>query len=375
MTTAVAPTRRSWPLRHRAAIAWALGVLVVLVALSVLTRDRATYDGALDPRNPKGPGAQAVARVLDDHGVHVSIVRGQSALMRQRVDASTAVVVTDPQYLGPSTLRRLRSDTASAGALVLIGDARVLGAQLGMDTGLVAGGDRAASCGEPLASRLVVRVRGDEGLRAPGCFGNGDVSVLVHTGSTWLLTSAASISNRHVLESDNAALALRLLGQQPRLVWYVADPADLAADEGFSLSRLLPPWLGPSAILLVVAVLAVMLWRGRRLGPLVTEPLPVVVRAVESTRARGRIYRRTSDRVHAATILLEATGRRLTETLGLPPRTSIEAVADTAAARLGRDPHEVRSLLGAVPATITGDDRLADLGRRLADLENEVGEQ
>ncbi len=86
-----------------------------------------------------------------------------------------------------------------------------------------------------------------------------------------------------MLEKDNAALALRLLGQHERLLWYVADSTDLGSGEGLSLSRLLPPWLGPSAILLVVGVLALMLLRGRRLGPLVTEPLPVVVRAVEST--------------------------------------------------------------------------------------------
>ena len=46
-----------------------------------------------------------------------------------------------------------------------------------------------------------------------------------------------------------------------------------------------------------------MLWRGRRLGPLVVEPLPVVVKAVESTQGRGRLYRRVRDRAHAAGIL------------------------------------------------------------------------
>ncbi|MBV9830567.1 MAG: hypothetical protein JOZ82_03165, partial [Marmoricola sp.] len=203
-------------------------------------------------------------------------------------------------------------------------------------------------------------------------FGQGGDAVLVHRDPLWLLTSPDSISNRHVLESDNAALALRLLGQHPRLVWYVADPADLTAGEGFSLTTLLPPWLGPAAILLVVALLALMVWRGRRLGPLVTEPLPVVVRAVESTQARGRIYRRTNDRAHAAAILLEASRRRVSDALGLPPRTSVEAVSYAAAVRTSRDPREVRDLLGRDPASITTDARLAELGRRLADLENEV---
>jgi hypothetical protein len=223
-----------------------------------------------------------------------------------------------------------------------------------------------------LVRGLVVRTYGGKGLRAEGCFGGDDTSVLVHRQNLWLLTSPASISNRHVLEQDDAALALRLLGQEPHLVWYVADPADLAAGEGFSLGKLLPPWLEPSAILVVVAALGLMVWRGRRLGPLVTEPLPVVVRAIESTQSRGRIYRRTSDRAHASAILLEASRRRLTEALGLPRHTTLEAVADAAAHRARRDPGEVRVLLSTSPASVTSNARLADLGRRLVELENEV---
>ncbi len=375
-TTLDAPTRpvppRTAVARHRALIAWTVVAVVVIAVLAVLTRDHATYGTPLDPRNPKAAGAQAVARVLEDHGIGVRIARGQAALLDQPAGGDTSVVVTNPQDLGPSTLRRLRGYAGSAGALVLVGDARVLGAQLDLGVGLVPTGPRPADCDETLARRLVLRVHGGEGLRADGCFGQGDHAVLVHRDALWLLTSPSSLSNRHVLESDDAALALRLLGQHPHLVWYVADPGDLSAGEGFSLTKLLPPWLGPSAILLVFALLALMLWRGRRLGPLVTEPLPVLVRAVESTQARGRIYRRTSDRAHAAAILLDATRRRVTESLGLPPRTRIEAVSDAAAARTARDPREVRALLGRDPASITTDAHLAELGQRLADLENEV---
>ncbi len=345
-------------------------VFLVLLVLALLTRDRAEFPGSLDPRNPKASGAQAVARVLADHGVAVTVVRGQDALLHHPVDARTEVVVTNPAELGPSTLRRLRSHARSAGALALVGPAQVLGAQLDLQTGLVPTGARPAACDEALVRRLVVRTYGGEGLQTAGCFGNPGTAVLSRSDGLWLLTSPASISNQHVLERDNAALALRLLGQHERLLWYVADSADLSSGEGLSISRLLPPWLGPSAILLVFGVLALMLLRGRRLGPLVTEPLPVVVRAVESTTARGRIYRRTGDRDHAAAILVEATRRRLTETLGLPPRTRVEAVADAAAARTRRDPRLVRELLSTT--TVPTNARLAELGNRLIELENEV---
>ena len=92
-----------------------LAMLVVLIVISVVTRDDAEFDGPLDPRNPQPDGAQAVARVLDDHGVDVEIARGQDALLDQPVDAGTTVVVTNPSELGRSTLAELREHTRPPG--------------------------------------------------------------------------------------------------------------------------------------------------------------------------------------------------------------------------------------------------------------------
>jgi hypothetical protein len=93
---------------------------------------------------------------------------------------------------------------------------------------------------------------------------------------------------------------------------------------------------------------------------------------VESTLGRGRIYRRTGDRDHAAAILVAASRRRIGETLGLPPQTRVDAVADAAAVRSGRDPRLVRELLSTT--TVPTNARLAELGSRLIELENEVRE-
>jgi hypothetical protein len=184
------------------------------------------------------------------------------------------------------------------------------------------------------------------------------------------MTDPTSFTNERVLDSDNGALALRLLGQQDRLVWYVADSADTAASDGVGLSGLLPPWVLPGLYLLFASLLGVVLWRGRRLGPLVTEPLPVVVRAAESTESRGRIYRRTGDRRHAAGILVHSARRRLIEALQLPRGTTVETLAAAAAARTGRDPRVVLGLLGH--PVVTNDSQLVELGQQLIDLENEV---
>ena len=354
----------------RTSLVIALGILAALVTVSVLTRDTASFPDRLDPRNPGYDGAQAVARVLEDHGVDVRIARGEGDLLGEEVDAGTTVVVTNPEELGSSTLETLRGHAEDAGAIVVVGDNQVLGGQFGIDDASVPDGSRPADCDEPLARGLVVHTNDGGGLDAKGCFGAGGSSVLVRRDALWLMTDPTSFTNESVLESDNGALALRLLGQQDRLVWYVADSADTAASDGVGLSGLLPPWLVPGLYLLLAGTLGVILWRGRRLGPLVTEPLPVVVRAAESTQSRGRIYRRTGDRRHAAAILVGAARRRLIEALRLPRGTTVEALATATAARSGRDPRAVLALLGH-PA-VTKDSQLVELGQQLIEIENEV---
>jgi hypothetical protein len=355
---------------RRTSMLIALGILAALVVVSVLSRDTASFPDPLDPRNPEYDGGQAVARVLEDQGVDVGIARGEADLLGEEVDAGTVVVVTNPEELGNSTLEKLREHAEEAGAIVFVGHREVLGAQFGIEDSSSEDGRRPADCEEPLVRGLVVRTYDGGGLETPGCFGKDGTSVLVRRDAVWLMTDPTSFTNDRVLESDNGALALRLLGQQDRVLWYVADSADTAAADGVGLSSLLPSWLVPGLYLLLASTLGFILWRGRRLGPLVTEPLPVVVRAAESTQSRGRIYRRTGDRRHAAVILVGAARRRLTEALQLPRGTNVETLAAAAAARTGRDPHAVLDLLGD-PA-VTKDSQLVELGQQLIELENEV---
>jgi hypothetical protein len=94
------------------------------------------------------------------------------------------------------------------------------------------------------------------------------------------------------------------------------------------------------------------------------------VRAAESTESRGRLYHRARDRGHAATILRHATRRRLTQHLALGSEAPVPEIVHAVAARTGRRTDEVHDLLA--PATVANDSALADLGRRLLQLEDEV---
>lgn len=369
-TAALAPdgqvgVRRRW-------LPWALVGLVVLllVGATVLGGRGARSDAPLDPRNPGPEGAQALARVLEQEGVRVQVVRGQAALLDRTVDGRDTVVVTTPEDLVATTQRRLEEHAAPAAALVYAGSAEVVAARLDLDTAPLDGATREAGCDEPLVSDLDLRVRGGRGLATDGCFGDGDAVALARDGDTWGLAGGESLSNEHVTEAGAAALGLRLLGQGDRLVWYVPDLADAPPDEGSPLAELLPPALLPSLLLVAAALVALVLQRGRRFGPLVVEPLPVTVRAAESTEARGRLYRRAGDRPHAATALVTATRARLRTLLRLPADADLDALAAAVAERTGRPRADVAALLR--PPAPTDDTALVDLARRLDHLEDEV---
>ena len=119
---------------------------------------------------------------------------------------------------------------------------------------------------------------------------------------------------------------------------------------------------------LVVGLVA--LWKARRLGPLVAEHLPVVVRASETVEGRGRLYRSRRARDRAAAALRTATLQRLGPRLGLGSQTTPSAVAGAVAAASGGDPVAVHhTLYGPAPTT---DADLVDLAHALDDIERQV---
>jgi Domain of unknown function (DUF4350) len=359
--------------RNRTPLLITLGVLVVLVVVAWLQRDNAAFSGPLDPRNPKPNGAQAVARVLDDHGVDVRVVRSRAAYLDRSVDADTTVVVTNPQDLGRTSLAELRRHAGNAGAIVLVGASEPVFEAFAVTPRAIPAGTIAAHCDLSFATGLTLDVPISAGMVGAGCFDADGVVLLsqaVQDQRIWLFTASGALSNDNVLDGDNAGLALRLLGQHSKVLWYVADPADITASDAVTIASLLPDWLYPVLWLTGLSVLALLLWRSRRLGPLVREPLPVVIRAAESTESRGRLYRKTRDRDHSAAILRQATRRRLADQLAVPVDAPAPDLAVAVAGRSGRDLDDVRRLLDDAP--VRNDSALADLGRQLLRLESEV---
>jgi hypothetical protein len=195
------------------------------------------------------------------------------------------------------------------------------------------------------------------------------------TRTVTAVSEGAFLTNAAITEEGNAALALWLLGGHNHLVWLTPDSQAIGTDAGtddagsVGLWATMPAWSGLVGWWALLCVAVAALWQGRRLGPLVAEPLPVVVPAAETVRGRGRLYRRARARGHAAAALRAASADRLAHRLGLPRTVEPAALVDAISQACGQEPLDVRWLLYGPPPT--SDTALAVLARHLDSLENE----
>ncbi|MDQ6523676.1 DUF4350 domain-containing protein [Nocardioides sp. LHD-245] len=368
--------RRS-PLRVTIVVA----VVLALAAAVWTTRGTEQYPGEADPRNPGPEGAQAVARVLADQGVDVTVARTADAFEEATVDSGTTVVVTGTEQLAPSTLARLREHTSTAGRVVLVEPGHALLQEIEPGLGSLpvpADEDDAvtARCTDGAAGialdGLTIEVDQATSYAGDGCFPATDGALVRTVDGLVLFGAGQALTNDQVTRADNAAVALRLLGHDPRLVWYVPDATDAVGDDAVTIGSLLPDWIGPALWVLALAGTGLALWRFRRLGPLSTEPLPVVVRAVETARSRGRMYRRSGDRAHAARALRRAACGDLAARLRLDRGTPPPVVAEAAARHLGTSVESIAVLLDDDRTPPATDQDLIRFAQDLAHLRREV---
>ena len=361
-------------------------LLSVTVAVTFVTPGGKGNTDDLDPANPGYSGARGLARVLSDHGVTVTVVRSQQELLDQSIDGATTVAITGTVRLSGRTAQVAMAHAIAAASLVLLDPDREVTEGMGLpvashlaDLANVSAGCRGTVVGESFrlarADRAYVPAAGAS--TATTCFsdktsgGGAMVSLPAGVGRppVILLGDEGLITNGAILDADNAAIALRLFGQSDQVIWYVPSAADISAADSTSRS-IAPAWFQPGLVLGGSAVVLLCLWRGRRLGRLVTEPLPVVVRAVETTESRGRMYRKARDRTRALAVLQQATRRRLTSYLGLSASSPTTSVAAAAAAVSGRDYRDVLNLLDSPAAH--DDSSLLEIANTLSALEEEV---
>ncbi|MCL9794746.1 DUF4350 domain-containing protein, partial [Frankia sp. AgKG'84/4] len=309
-----------------------IGVLVLAFVIVSALVTRTSDQDALDIRSPRPAGARALAEILRDRGVSVS-ARDAVPPGAQPTSTPDTLVVLAPGRLDRGTLTALLGRVWQGSDVVLVGaDDAVLAA---LDVNVQAashdpGSGSTPRCALPEAvaagttsltgstayTSAVSGHRAD--MRVGLCFGDppraARLAVLtpglgeapagaVGGGRLVLLGSADFLTNRALDRDGNAALALGLLGRHPDLSWITPVAGTPGGVGQRGVLRLLPAGVRWALLQVVIVIVLLALWRGRRLGPPVQEPLPVVIRAAEAVEGRGRLYAAARARDRAADAL------------------------------------------------------------------------
>ena len=366
----------------------AIGVVFVLVAIVVyaVTRPQEREVDYLSPTSGSPAGSRALVAVLGDQGVDVEPA-STLAQVRDLVDdpTTTTLLVFDYYFvLGPQQRREL---LRLADRIVVMEpfDEDLVDYAPGVVLGVgadITGTGFETDCELPAA----VKAEAIDAFATPydvseadgdidGCFATGDDEFAVFQTRTrgadvTVVGVSGAFTNGEIVDAGNAAFALNLLGERDTLVWYRPDLSELADGDIPTAANRTAPWLTPLVLLTLFAALAAAVWRGRRLGPLVTERLPVVVRSNETMEGRARLYERAGARGHALDSLRIGAVARLASLCGLPRRASLDEVISAVAALTGRDRTAVESLLRTrIPLT---DAQLVALSDELLVLESDL---
>jgi hypothetical protein len=357
---------------------WVLLALAVIVAIAAVS----TYltaprpGGRMDAESTSPDGAHALVTLLREKGVDV-VVANNIADVEAAARPDSLLLVAETYYMVDDALKarlaavpgdRLLVEPVprtreSLAPKIRIGHTSTMGGQ--------------PDCDLPEATRAGdVRLGVSDTYESAGdgpvtsCYDGALVRYRDGGRTVTVVGSAEFLVNSGLLKQGNAALAMNLAGARPLLIWYAPQHVDGEKTGGSDIFDLIPDNVGWIAWQLCIVVLLAALWRGRRLGPLVAEKLPVVVRASETVEGRGRLYRSRFARDRAADALRTAALQRMLPRLGLavtaPPTEVVAAVSE----RTTRRPVALHHILFGPPPP--SDDFLVNLARELDDIERQV---
>ncbi|MFE4197795.1 DUF4350 domain-containing protein [Paenarthrobacter sp. NPDC056912] len=345
----------AWFRRH---LLWIAIAAVLAGLVTYLAADRFSGPDDARPmsaRNPSPDGAMALAEILGRQGVSITSTDTMNdTLGALSGKGETTVLLYDPRgFLDRSQLQSL---SEAAGRVVVV--APRLRTVSGLDGDLRPGGVVPGATGilDPACNQADAKAAGP--VAAQGTIYSGPVVCYAARsggpglyaasadGQVIVLGSSELMDNEHLTAEGNAALALRTLGSTSDLVWYIPGVSDIAADGSIpTLNELAPKWLAFVGPWLAVIALLSIAWRGRRMGPLVFEPLPVVVKAAETAEGRARLYQDSRAVGRAADNLRAGTLGRLARHFNLGTDATVEALVDATAHRLARPAPELRAAL------------------------------
>jgi hypothetical protein len=361
----------------------------------------------LSPTSDAGDGARGLADDLTAAGVGITVRRHSTeAIADAAAVGPTTIFVTTPGLVHPSYLNELARLPPTVRVIMVTPGADELAAA-GLSVP-VEGPRWTADAPQPGCSAdfaaagpaAVRRWRFDvSAYPALRCYDDALVEFRTTRATMTLVGAADPFRNDRADEHGNRALARDLLARTPTVIWldlHEREPApeedppagepqergsgrEEEPDEGSGedgpaapetgepqpgepgeapgeaaqgggvadspLARAFPPAVWATLALLVLAALALAAASARRLGAPVAEPLPVRVRAAETVRGLGGLYRRAGARSTSLATLQAAARLRLAEHYGLPADIPADEVAERVAQTVGQPVLEVRHVL------------------------------
>lgn len=362
---------------------WAsvLAGVVLIVATFVAAQIEApnpSDDRFLSPGSSDDVGASILAEELAAEGVEVEHHTNALEGIQAAGSGDVTIFVTAPDYLKQEELYGLGSLRFSNVTVVLVRPPQSMLNELGLRTD---GAARLATdavesdCAAPPVSGVVQVGRqayrpGDENA-SPGdvgfCFDGYLATVADREFSAFVVGSGDPFSNQWINEVDNRQFATELLNNHDRLIWldvhalaaeppppspeqsppeyddtYEPEPVEIPYPDSIGTNPIydaMPSWMWAGLVGLLLLMVLAALWRGRRLGPPVVEPLPVSVPAAETVHGRAMLYRRAGAHPQALRALRAGALHRIRPVVGLSTQSPQSDVVTAVTERIGR-PHE-----------------------------------
>ena len=353
----------------------ALAVVVGVAAVSTyLTAPRP--GGRMDAESTSPDGGHALMTLLRERGVDVVVAKNVADVERAARPDSLLLVAETYFLVDDDLMARLEKVPGDRLLVEPVSNTRkTLAPGIRIGRAATIGGD--PNCDLPEALKAgdaqfgisdTYEAAGDQPLTS--CYDGAVVRCRDGGRTVTVVGSADFMMNSGLLKQGNAALAMNLAGARPRLIWYAPQRVEGERSGGSDIFDLIPDNVGWIVWQLCIVVLLAALWRGRRMGPLVAEKLPVVVRASETVgRPRPLVpvascprpgRRRAAHRRAAAHVAPTGAGRQRSGACGggRGGRALRQAAGSVA-------PHP----LGPPPSS---DDDLVNLARELDDIERQV---
>jgi len=335
---------------------WGAG-FVLLILISVLLVGGRNED-PFDPRSVSPQGAKALVDLAESFGSNIDIGVNLP-------DASHDVALLLEDTYGLADRRALETWADGGGTVVVADISSALSPRVVFDNG---GSQTPCQVG---ALDQVVSLSGTDGRYLPPsngelCAGGAIAVVGVGSGVIVSIAGPGPLLNEHLVEADNAVLAVALLAPVDGTSVAFLVPALPLGAGGERIWDLIadPIW-----ILLIqsgVAFLFFGWWRAHRLGEPVAEPVTVQIEGSELAVARGRLLAGLRQPAAAAPALRSDAKRRLTRRMGLPVDAPTAVLAERVALTTSlSEGHVVQLLETQVVAT---DADLVALATGLAEL-------